>query len=228
MKNVYKGKIMKIYIFSDSHCRHKELNIPEVDMAIFCGDMSNSFNYIDNTIQCLDFLGWYSSLPIKNKLLIVGNHDRAIEYKWILPSDYPKLNWFFNETKVIEGLKIFGSPYTPVYGNWSYGYNRKDAHRYWNCIEEDTNIVFTHGPGKGILDLAEDMEDRNRIVQAGCKTLYDKIMKIKPKYHMFGHLHSTHRFNNRGIYNNGVTTFINASCLNHSNNVLYDGFVVDL
>ena len=220
---------MKIYFFSDTHCRHRELNIPEVDMAIFCGDMSNSYEIIRNTIQCKDFLDWYSSLPIKNKLLISGNHDRSIEHKWILPSDYPNLTWFFNETKIVEGLKIFGSPYTPVYGDWSYVYNRKDAYRYWDCIEEGTDIVFTHGPGKGILDIAEDENDRSNIAQVGCKTLSTKIAAIKPQLHCFGHIHSIKK---KGIYNNGVyygsnTTFVNASCLDHGNNSLSNGYVFE-
>jgi len=219
---------MKALVISDSHGFHRELDIPEVDMIIFCGDESNSYDPAKNEHEARDFLDWYSELNIPYKLFICGNHSTAIHRGLIKKEEYMRITWFFNETKIIKGLKIFGSPYTPRYGDWAYMYNRKDAYKYWDRIEDDTDIVFTHGGGKSILDLADDMEDRNRIVQAGCKTLYDKITKIRPKYHMFGHLHSTHRFNNRGIYNNGVTTFINASCLNHSNNILYDGFIIDL
>jgi Icc-related predicted phosphoesterase len=220
---------MKIYCFSDTHQKHRELNIPEVDMIIFCGDMSNNYNLIKNTIECRDFLEWYSSLPIKNKLLIPGNHDRSIEHKWILPKEYPKINWFFNETKTIEGIKIFGSPYSPVYGDWSYVYSRIDAHKYWNSIEEGTDIIFTHGPSKGILDLAEDYDDRSNIVRVGCKTLATKIGLVKPKLHLFGHIHSCRR---NGLYNNGVyysggTIFVNCSCLDHGDNSLSSGYIFD-
>lgn len=218
---------MKIYCVSDTHQKHKELNIPECDIAIFCGDMSNSFELARNTVQCRDFLEWYNKLQIKTKILIAGNHDRAIEHKWILPSDYPNLHWLFNETKVIDGLKIFGSPYTPVYGEWSYVYNRKDANKYWDCIEEGTDIVITHGSPKGILDLAEDQEDRSKIVQVGCKTLANKIAAIKPRLHCFGHLHSIKKkgINNNGVYFNGVTTSVNASCLDHGDNSFSNGYL---
>lgn len=220
---------MKIFCFSDTHCRHHELNIPDCDVAIFCGDMSNSYDLAKNTIECTSFLQWYSDLPIKTKILIPGNHDRSIEYKWILPGDYSSLHWFFNETKTIDGLKIFGSPYTPAYGNWSYIYNRKDAYKYWSCIEDGTDIVITHGSPMGILDLAEDHDDRNKIVQVGCKTLCDRLYVLQPKLHCFGHIHTVRKRNiyNSGVYFNGRTVYANASCLDHGDNSLSNGYLLN-
>jgi Icc-related predicted phosphoesterase len=200
----------------------------QYDMAIFCGDMSNSFDLAKSEVECRRFLDWYNEAPFKYKLLIPGNHDRAIEHKWVHPDEYKELTWFFNETKIIDDLKIFGSPYTPVYGKCgAYMYNRKDAHKYWHCIEEGTDIVITHGPPLGILDLADHNQDRSLIAQVGCRTLYKTIDKIRPKLHCFGHIHSTDRFNNRGIYSNDNTAFINAACFNHTKNVFYQGISIN-
>jgi Icc-related predicted phosphoesterase len=47
-------------------------------------------------------------------------------------------------------------------------------------IPEDIDIVVTHNPPYGILD--ENM---------GSVNILNFIMKAKPKYHLFGHIHST-------------------------------------
>lgn len=47
-------------------------------------------------------------------------------------------------------------------------------------ISEDIDIVVTHNPPYGILD--ENM---------GSVYILNFIMKAKPKYHLFGHIHST-------------------------------------
>lgn len=212
---------MKIVCFSDTHGNHEDLFIPTADILIFCGDCSNSFDIITNEIECRKFLDWYSKLYVKHKLFIPGNHDRAIEHKWILSSEYPEINFFFNETKEIEGCKIFGSPYTPSYAKWSYMYDRGKAKKYWDCIDKGVDIVFTHGPPKGILDLSDDIEDRNKIVQVGCSYLRKKIKETYPFVHLFGHIHSSKRFNNWGIYDDGITKYVNCS-ITRNDNLLND------
>ena len=47
-------------------------------------------------------------------------------------------------------------------------------------IPDDIDIVVTHNPPLGILD--ENM---------GSTNILNFIMKAKPKYHLFGHIHST-------------------------------------
>lgn len=71
-------------------------------------------------------------------------------------------------------------------------------------IPEGIDIVMTHGPPYGILDLAQ------RKTPVGCQDLLDRLEIIKPKYHLFGHLHES-----RGRLTLGQTTYINASCYWH-------------
>jgi Icc-related predicted phosphoesterase len=220
---------MKLWVISDSHGFHRYLDVPEVDMAIFCGDESNSFDPAKNCYEAKDFLDWYNELKIPYKIFVPGNHSTSIFRGYIRKEEYMNIIWFFNETKIINGLKIFGSPYTPRYGEWSYMYNRKDAYKYWDCIEEGTSITINHGPPQGILDLAEDENDRSRIVQVGCKTLFSKIKEIKPQLSCFGHIHSCRKkgIYNNGVYYNGSTTFVNASCLDHGDNSLSNGYIFE-
>jgi hypothetical protein len=52
----------------------------------------------------------------------------------------------------IEGLKIFGSPYQPLFYNWGFQYHASRAEEIWSAIPKDTDILITHGPPHGILD----------------------------------------------------------------------------
>lgn len=71
----------------------------------------------------------------------------------------------------------------------------------WEKIPADTDILITHGPPLGYGDLCEGGH------RAGCYDLLNIIQKkIRPKYHIFGHIHEDY-----GMTTDGVTTFVNAS-----------------
>jgi Icc-related predicted phosphoesterase len=48
-----------------------------------------------------------------------------------------------------------------------------------------------------------------RGIHAGCEDLLKVVEKIKPAYHLFGHIHEAY-----GRTSNGCTTFVNGSTLN--------------
>ena len=85
-------------------------------------------------------------------------------------------------------------------------------------IPNDTEILITHGPPLGIGDLNTN-EDR-----IGCLDLYNCIQVIKPKYHLYGHIHEGY-----GMKSDGVTTYINGASLTKKKKlVLQKPFVFDL
>ena len=63
-------------------------------------------------------------------------------------------------------------------------------------------FLITHGPAFGILD---DTYTRMRV---GCEELYKKIVDVKPKYHICGHIHYAY-----GMKEMDGITFINAASL---------------
>jgi len=209
---------MKILCISDTHGFHNQLIIPEgIDMIIHAGDISNHKEFTKNSIECINFLNWYSVLNIKHKILIPGNHDGYLEWSLdynnidSLKANHPTINFLFHEETTIKGIKIFGSPYTPTFFSWSFMRDRSVLHRYWNSIPSNTDILITHGPPKGILDLAygETLE------YCGDKSLLNKVLEIQPQYHIFGHIHENEDCYNKGTrtLDNCKTTFINASCV---------------
>lgn len=204
---------MRILAISDTHGLHEELKVPEdIDVIICAGDISNEKNPGINSNECALFLNWYESLKIKYKLLIAGNHDTSIWKRLINPRDFKSIIYLEHEGINFEGLNIFGSPYTPTFGdNWAYNVDRSKLDKYWKHIKEDTDILITHGPPKGILDLSHDRS--NTLEYCGDKSLLNHIFRVKPRFHIFGHLHNSEGNFNQGIRVIDGITFINASCI---------------
>lgn len=205
---------MKILTISDTHGFHKELkHFNGVDMVIHAGDFSNHGTPTMNLPEALDFLEWYNEIPVKYKILVAGNHDTALYAKLIHITDYPNIIYLEHESIEIEGIKIFGSPWVPQYGNWAFMKKRGKLDPLWQLIPENLDILITHGPPKGILDLAYNID--NILEYCGDKELLNHVLRVEPKYHIFGHIH-----NNTDNYNAGSrklvgphTKFMNVSAV---------------
>jgi len=219
--------MIKIWCISDSHCKHKQLTIPEdIDIVIHAGDASNYRDLSQNDAEMHEFLLWFSKLPIKHKIYVPGNHDTSVEKGMHNFEDYGGIIVLINEEVTIEGIKIYGSPITPTFGvGWAYNSSHNKIHKYWDKIPDNTDILVTHGPAKGILDLTVN----NGYYQCGCKTLLNKVLQIKPKYHIFGHIHDESLIYNAGIFKptNISTTFINASVCNIKYNISNHGQIIN-
>jgi predicted phosphodiesterase len=218
---------MLVHIISDTHCRHEELKIPDVDMVIHCGDESNSFQSNHNIAEAHNFLYWFNQLDIKYKIFVPGNHSVAIERGLLNLQEYPTIKFLIHQETEIEGLRIFGSPYTPTFGNWAYMRNRNKLGELWKQIPDDIQILVTHGPANGILDLAYDF-NTNEIVQTGCTFLYKKIMNSSIEYHFSGHIHESKKLHNNGILYHKGKTFVNAACLNHETGEILQGHTIQI
>lgn len=201
---------MKIVCISDTHSKHyslleKDLITDDLEntILIHAGDISTR-GYRSQTI---DFLNWFSKLPHKHKIFIAGNHDFDFEdnadtINEIIPEGVIYLNDSLVE---IEGIKIWGSPITPYFYNWAFNRFRGDNIKtYWDKIPNDIDILITHGPPYMILDKVV-YDQRN----VGCVDLLNRVQEIRPKYHIFGHIHE-----GSGILKVDEVTFINASVLN--------------
>lgn len=100
------------------------------------------------------------------------------------------------------GIKIWGSPYSPEFMGWAFSLKTpKDSVDLWQQIPDDTDILMTHGPPHGIQD-----ECSNGFHAGDAALLKEVKERVKPKYHLFGHIHEAY-----GATVIGPTTFINAS-----------------
>ena len=208
---------MKIVAISDTHGQHERLKLPEGDMIIHAGDLSRR----GGQHEIIDFLNWFSALDYQYKIFIAGNHDFYFEkgdpqeIKELIPDNLIYLN---DSGIEIEGLKIWGSPIQPWFYNWAFNRQRGDKiKKHWDLIPNNTDILITHGPALSMLDMTEENEE------VGCKDLLNKIMEVKPKMHIFGHIHESY-----GELKTDGVHFINASVLNLHYHLVNEAVVIEL
>ena len=80
-------------------------------------------------------------------------------------------------------FKVFGSPYSPVKGNWGFQYPPENAQALWGKIPLDTDILITHTPPKFHCDESKDQES------AGCEALREALWRVRPRLSIHGHVH---------------------------------------
>ena len=211
---------MKIYHISDTHTFHGLLKVPKgIDMVIFSGDCSNPRDPYVNEHEVRNFITWFTSLEIKHKIFVAGNHDTSIEKGLITKNDFEKhgIHYLENTSIELEGLKILGTPLTPSFGQWAFMKPRHKLDKIWkNLIEEDIDILITHGPPKTILDLSEDR--MRKLEFCGDKSLLNVIKQVKPKLHCFGHIP-----NCKGVINAGTRTIPQLDTIFSNGSVVTDG-----
>ena len=201
---------MKIVFISDTHGQHRKLkNLPKADLIIHGGDVSK----LGKAHEVEDFIHWFLRLDYAHKIFIAGNHDFYFEdYSpdFIQKKLTSNCHYLCNSGVEIEGVKIWGSPVTPTFFNWAFNVDRgKPIQKYWNMIPSDTDILLTHGPAGGILDRTTSN------INAGCDNLLKTVNKVKPKFHLFGHIHEAY-----GKEKVKETTFVNGSLMNDDYNLV--------
>ena len=207
---------MKACHVSDCHDVHQDftLLVPEdTEILFFTGDMTyrGAEWEIEILLEQFDKL----SKRVPHIVGCLGNHEKGAEGK----EDELKMRFaqvgvtlLHHESVEINGIKIFGSPYSPWFFDWAYSYynpnmgtQQKDdrsGKEVWQDIPEDTQVLLTHGPPQFILD-----QCRNGAV--GCPDLRRRIESIPSiKYHMFGHIHES-----VGITNVAGVTYSNGSIM---------------
>ncbi len=219
----------KILCISDTHGLHNKVPLSwlkPADMIIHAGDVSNR-GYIG---EIENFLIWFSNLnQYKYKIFIAGNHDWGFqdhpkECKKLIKEfndKYPKnfIIYLQDESINIGGLKFYGSPWQPEFCNWAFNLKRGEELRdKWSMIPKDIDVLITHGPVYGINDQVIGRKDH-----LGCQDLYNRVIEIKPKLHLCGHIHSGY-----GCEVEDETTFINASVLNERYEISYKPVIFEI
>jgi Icc-related predicted phosphoesterase len=203
----------RITFISDTHTKHDKVSgfLTGGDILIHAGDLTSRgfLTEIEN------FTKWYDKIDnYDTKVFIAGNHDFGFQY------ENQKLRGLLTGYKTIEYLqddllmvgddyddmvKIWGTPWQPEFHNWAFNLPRGDKLKEkWDMIPVDTDILITHGPPFGKLDYVPYDN-----VNVGCEELMKRVQEIKPKIHVFGHIHEGY-----GYVFDGNTHFINAAVLN--------------
>jgi len=203
----------RITFISDTHTKHDKLSgfLTGGDILVHAGDLTGR-GYIT---EIENFAKWYDNINnYDTKVFIAGNHDFGFQddnekvkglltgYKTI---DYLQDDWMGIGEDVDTMVKIWGTPWQPEFNNWAFNLPRGEKLKEkWDMIPVNTDILITHGPPFGKLDYVPYDN-----VNVGCEELMKRVQEIKPKIHVFGHIHEGY-----GYVFDGNTHFINAAVLN--------------
>jgi predicted phosphodiesterase len=215
---------VKITCISDTHNQH--LHIPPDwleggDVLVHAGDISGR----GSLKEVEEFLAWFNELPYTHKIMIAGNHDFWFEkmstfaVNEMLAEKYPNITYLNDSGVEIDGVKFWGSPVQPWFYDWAFNRMGTDICRHWDMIPLDTDVLITHGPMKGFLDMTL------RGVSTGCPYLLEKSAEMTNlKLFVCGHIHEAYgkfEFPDGGV-------FVNASTLNFNYQVQNKPIVVEI
>lgn len=196
-------KLLKVVCISDTHNKHRKINIPNGDILIHAGD----FTKFGKLKDVQDFNIWLKELKFKHKIIVAGNHECSnLKFPREIQSIITNATFIWQQEIIVENLKIFGTSFF-----WPFKEDNKNP--YYDQIPINTNILVTHGPPKGIVD-----------GNLGCPVLMNKIKELKDlKLVVCGHIHKAHAIE----FKDGII-FVNASICKEDYNIGWEPIVVDL
>lgn len=194
---------MKVVCLSDTHSNHWRLPAPPPgDVLVHAGDFTRN----GSQKEILDFNDWLGTQDHAYKVVVPGNHEIGFHESWwtaramLTNADFV----LKDEGCEIMGKKLWGSPWTPEFGGWAFGYSPREGELRWSQIPEGLDLLITHGPPLGIFDAVYDRQMKKH-VNIGCKHLRREVLeRAKPRYHVFGHNHEGY----------GRDTFNGVVCVN--------------
>src|ERR1700676_2872277 len=192
----------KAVAISDTHGEHAKLIIPPCDFLFHTGD----WTIFGDIWEVAKFAEWFRQQPATHKVIIAGNHDKTAQNSpQFIRDTFQSLGIHYvccNEI-VLDGIRIWGAPYTPKFNDWAFNMHVNDLHLIWDMMPTGLDVLLTHGPAQFILDEGHyEGVSRN----LGDKALREAIMLKKPRYHLCGHIHGI--WNHTPTHLNG-TMFIN-------------------
>lgn len=245
---------MRIVHISDTHGGrfHSRLKIPECDVLIHSGDFGD---WRTTLFELTEFLCWFEIQPAKVKIFVAGNHDVIMDKKYAdsrqdtitrmlarqyymdalkLVENY-KVKYLNNTDYVYEGIKFWGSPYSPTFGDdWAFNADKGIViQKIWAKIPSDVDVLITHTPVYGFLDTITEkyMREGETDYHKGCKDLLAVIQKrlLKLKLHCGGHIHDDVGVVLKHVSNNRRVLFSNGAVItNDATQLITDPLIITL
>lgn len=211
---------IRIVCISDTHNNRPEL--PPGDVLVHAGDLTEngSFNEIQTELRWLSsqphrykvFVAGNHDVLLDEEFIQsqpqrrYGSSQTKEDLDWgsviylknsSITLDFPRNPHNASGSETVEStertsstarrLMVYGSPFTPQYGTSAFQYSPDP--QFWTEIfaplRAAPDILVTHGPPKFHLD-ARDFH------KAGCPYLSVEVARIRPRLHVFGHIHASY------------------------------------
>lgn len=200
---------MKLVCISDTHCVSVP-NLPEADVLIHSGDWSGQ----GSEQETMRFIAWLESIEHKYGDIVVvpGNHDRwCFAHPANANALFEQRGWTYLEDAeaTIQGKRFYGMPWTPIFGKWAFMTDPFGMKPRCDAIPDGIEILVTHGPPRGFMDEVDAIVgNKLQTIHVGCPVLLEAVERVKPKLHVFGHIHE-----GAGRFDYGGIKMINASIM---------------
>lgn len=132
--------MVRIIVLPDTHRVIAGSVVPDGDVLVHCGDWTAAGALSDYD----DFFAWYSSLSHPYKLLVAGNHEKAMaEMGALVQARLPEnITYLEDAAATIAGLRFWGSPRTPGYAWMAFTHRATDHPEHiWARIPDDTEVL---------------------------------------------------------------------------------------
>ncbi len=192
------SKSVRIVAMADTHGEHAALHLPEGDVLIHAGDLTQR-GTASELKAVADFL---RAQPHPHKVVVAGNHDFLLQDS---PAEaralFEGLTYLEDAEATVAGLRVWGSPWQPWFHDWAFNLRRgRDIDAKWQLIPQGIDVLVTHGPPEGLGDRCWDGR------RVGCADLLRHLHRVRPQVHLFGHIHE-----DRGQFQLGDCRVINCS-----------------
>ena len=235
-------KSVKVISISDTHGELLQ-NLPSGDILTISGDICPVRGSHNPTNQMFwlknHFLPWTDKLvkdgTFHHVVFVAGNHDFV--FKKASTStvgdfylDLPTNVHYLQDSMVeVEGLKIYGTPWTPTFGNWAWMNSEVVLASIFEKVPMGLDILLSHGPAFGWCDCIEQFNETEHI---GSKALKDCIIRTMPKWVYVGHIHSGSHIpvSIPSTFDDGIdgfkrTNIVNVAVLDENYEVVYKPFI---
>lgn len=189
---------LTLVLMSDTHMYHDAHPVPAGDVLIHAGDLTHMG--LPEQIAACD--AFFARQKHRDKIVIAGNHDFLFERR---PQEARALikhaTYLEDSGTVAAGLRVWGSPWQPWFFDWAFNLRTEaELEEKWARMPDGIDVLVTHSPPYGIGDLCDNGQ------RPGCKALLRRVLAVKPRLHVFGHIHE-----DRGWWRWGQTLFVNAA-----------------
>ena len=177
---------MRVAAISDTHGR-ENWTIPPCDVFVHAGDITGCGSLQETAAFAAKLRERMQSPDGPEYAVIVpGNHDACFE---LLPEPTltlfgPRVHVLLNESIVLNGIRFFGSPWTPPFMRWPFMADEQRLTALYEVMPGEVDVLVTHGPPLGILDPGW------RTAHAGSTALAEAVRVRRIQHHVFGHLHA--------------------------------------
>jgi hypothetical protein len=182
--------VCRLVLISDTHGKHRELDMPPGDVLIHAGD----FTRFGRRADAEDFDDWLASLPYAERLVVLGNHEANAEWAGEAGTILAHATLLSDAfIRLACGVGVYGTAfYWPADGPGAW-------RPPYDAIPRAADVIVSHGPCAGRVDGG-----------MGCGYLLEHVERVRPLLVVSGHVHEA-----RGVIEGGSSvTFVNASNAN--------------